>query len=441
MKTISATALGNNVRQNPPYAGTIAPKAISFLGRLLTLLITLLLCLPVILLPLTTSVPTLAWILLAVADIALIILQFRFVLTSWAMLGILAGIVLISLIAVAASQFFAATPPITGADGQPIPNAIASLEKVNINGTEQWITIRGHDVNKPILLNLGMGGPGGGGFSTRSLYQPLEKDFLVVSWDEPGTGKSFHAVPISTLTVEQFVDDAYTLTLYLRERFHQDKIYVYGVSWSSIIGIKLVQQHPELFHAYIGNGQMVNTTENDVLGYEFALDYLTKKGDLQRLEILHKNGPPPYTGENVTGRYVAFLDELNVYMGMPRLSLIVPIVPFFASEYGYVDKINHTRGIIDSFDAIYPQLADLDFISQAPKLEVPVYLFAGRYDVNAMYTIVEEYYNVLEAPHKELIWLEGGHGLGGENLHQFVDVMLNKVLLETYSPNNESINK
>jgi pimeloyl-ACP methyl ester carboxylesterase len=283
-----------------------------------------------------------------------------------------------------------------------------------------------------MLLNLGMGGPGGGGFATRSLFEPLEKDFVVVSWDEPGTGKSYNAVPISTLTVDRFIDDAYTLTLYLRERFHQDKIYVYGVSWSSIIGVKLVQQHPELFHAYIGNGQMVNTTENDILGYEFALDYLTKKGDTKRLENLRRNGPPPYTGENVTGRYVAFLDELNVYMGMPRLTAIVPIVPFLAPEYGYVDKINHTRGIIDSFAAVYPQLKDLDFITQAPKLEVPVYLFVGRYDVNAMYTIVEEYYNVLEAPHKELIWLEGGHGLGGNNLHQFVDVMVNRVLAETY---------
>jgi pimeloyl-ACP methyl ester carboxylesterase len=386
----------------------------------------------VILLPLTTSVPAWVWIVLAVADLTLIILQFRVALASPGTVGVLGGVLLISSIAVVASQLFAATPPILNTDGQPVPNSIASLEKVNLNGTEQWITIRGQDVNKPILLNLGMGGPGGGGFATRSLFEPLEKDFVVVSWDEPGTGKSYNAVPISTLTVDRFVDDAYTLTLYLRERFHQDKIYVYGVSWSSIIGVKLVQQHPELFHAYIGNGQMVNTTENDILGYEFALDYLTKKGDTKRLEDLRKNGPPPYTGENVTGRYVAFLDELNVYMGMPRLTLIVPIIPFFAPEYGYVDKINHTRGIIDSFDAIYPQLKDLDFITQAPRLEVPVYLFVGRYDVNAMYTIVEEYYNVLEAPHKELIWLEGGHGLGGNNLHQFVDVMLNRVLVETY---------
>jgi pimeloyl-ACP methyl ester carboxylesterase len=432
MSIVQTARSHSAVRAEPSQPGKVARRIALAFVRTLALLVTLLLCVPVILMPFTTSVPMWVWIILAIADVILFLLQFRFALASIGTLGVLGGLLLVSLLAVTASQVFAATPPITDVNGQPIPGSIATLEKVTINGTEQWISIRGHDVNKPILLNLGMGGPGGGGFATRSLFEPLEKDFVVVSWDEPGTGKSYHAVPISTLTVDRFIDDAYTLTLYLRERFQQDKIYVYGVSWSSINGVKLVQQHPELFHAYIGNGQMVNTTENDILGYEFALDYLTKKADTKTLEALRRNGPPPYTGENVTGRYVAYLDELNVYMGMPRLTVIVPIVPFFASEYGYVDKINHTRGVIDSFDTIYPQLEDLDFIAQAPKLDVPVYFFVGRYDVNAMYTIVERYYNILEAPYKELIWLEGGHGLGGENLHQFVDVMINRVLMETY---------
>jgi surfactin synthase thioesterase subunit len=71
-------------------------------------------------------------------------------------------------------------------------------------------------------------------------------------------------------------------------------------------------------------------------------------------------------------------------------------------------------------------------MTQAARLDVPVYIFAGRDDVNAMSSIVERYYNILEAPHKELIWLNGGHGLGPENLDQFVDVMVNKVLANTY---------
>ena len=107
---------------------------------------------------------------------------------------------------------------------------------------------------------------------------------------------------------------------------------------------------------------------------------------------------------------------------------MVPLVPFFAPEYGLVDKINHTRGLIESFQVVYPQLKDLDFTTQAARLDVPVYFFVGRKDVNAMASLVEQYYTVLQAPHKELIWLDGGHGLGDANLGQFTDVMVNHVL-------------
>ena len=431
MHTTEVIQSGKTTGQSITGAGKIARIIFLASVRIFVLVITFLLSLVVILLPLTTSVPAWIWIPLTIANLVLVAMQFR-IAPAWRGMAIgLSGMVIVSLIATAASQVFAATPPIVDENGKPVPGSIATLEKVNLNGTEQWLTIRGQDVTRPILLNLGMGGPGGGGFATRSLFEPLEKDFVVVAWDEPGTGKSYHALPISTLTPQRFVDDAHALTMYLRERFHQEKIYVYGTSWTSILGIWLVQEYPELFYAYIGNAQMINTTENDILGYELALDYLEQKGDTQTLETLRKNGPPPYTGENVTGRYVAYLDVLQEYMGMPRFTVVVPIVPFMASEYGYVDKINHTRGLIESFDILYPQLKELDFADQAPRLEVPVYLFVGRKDVNAMYTLVEDYYNLLVAPHKKLTWLEGGHGLDGSNLNQFVDVLVNQVLAET----------
>ena len=124
-----------------------------------------------------------------------------------------------------------------------------------------------------MLLNLGMGGPGGGGFATRSQFEPLEQHFTVVSWDEPGTGKSIGAVPLDQLTKERFVQDGRALTELLLQRFGQQRIYLYGVSWSSILGIWLIQQYPQLYYAFVSSGQMVNTTENDQLGYRLALDY------------------------------------------------------------------------------------------------------------------------------------------------------------------------
>lgn len=280
-------------------------------ATILALVAAFLLLVPVLLLPVSTAVPPAVWLPLLTAGLAAVVwLSARRRRARVRPLAV-GAVAFCAVAAVIASQLLAETPPITDGDGRRLPGSIASLERVELNGTGQWITVRGHDASNPVLLNLGMGGPGGGGFATRSLFEPLEEHFTVVSWDEPGTGKSYGAVPFEELDRERFVADAAALTNLLRERFGKDRIYLYGVSWSSILGIWLVQEHPELYHAFTSSGQMVNTTENDRLGYELALRHLQEQGDAGGVEKLQNNGPPPYRGGNVVFRYVAFLDVLN----------------------------------------------------------------------------------------------------------------------------------
>jgi pimeloyl-ACP methyl ester carboxylesterase len=330
------------------------------------------------------------------------------------------------------SQSHAATPPILGTNGQSVPGSIATLEQVTLNDSRQWITIRGKNAQNPVLLFL-MGGPGAGGLPDQGFLAPLEERFVVVNWDQPGTGKSYGAVPTQALTSERYVADAHALTLYLRARFHQEKIYVLGSSWGSILGILLVQRYPELFAAYIGHGQMVNTTENDILGYQFALDYATQRKDTNTVDTLRRNGPPPYTGDQMIWKYAAFLNVLQESMGLPSLTLGVPLLPQLTPEYGLVDRVNYVRGFFETFATVYPQLRDLDFSRSAAKLDLPVYLLVGRADVNAMASLAERYYTVLQAPHKELIWFKSGHSFTDADTDQFVDVMVNHVLAQTQS--------
>ena len=70
------------------------------------------------------------------------------------------------------------------------PDAVASLEQLDLSGARQWVLIRGQP-NKPILLFL-HGGPGMPTMYLAYAFQrPLERDFLVVQWDRRGEGKSF----------------------------------------------------------------------------------------------------------------------------------------------------------------------------------------------------------------------------------------------------------
>jgi len=388
----------------------------------------LLMVLPVLDLPLATSVPVYVWLLLLLLDIFLIGALLRRRKTGRSAGPMLAGLVLVAGLAVAASQWLAATPPISG------EKSIAVLEKVQLGGTEQWITIRGQDADKPVLLYLGIGGPGAGGFPASALVlKPLEEHFVVVNWDQPGTGKSYGAVPIETLTVDKFISDAHELTLLMKERFGEDKIYVLGLSWGTILGTKLVQQYPQDYYAYIGTGQMVNTTENDRIGYRLALQLAQDQGDQRLAQRLAGYGEPPYSGEGMALKYAAYNNVLFDYMGSANLQTVLLLVPQFAREYGLVDKVNFARGLAQSFAVVYPQLQDLDFTVQAARMEVPMYFLVGRRDVNAVAALVEDYYNLLQAPYKELIWLDSGHGADTADI---LDVMVNRALVK--SPPAES---
>jgi CubicO group peptidase (beta-lactamase class C family) len=73
----------------------------------------------------------------------------------------------------------------------------------------------------------------------------------------------------------------------------------------------------------------------------------------------------------------------------------------------------------------------VDFRQQATHLKVPIYFLMGRHDGTTSPKLTEEYFNLLTAPHKELIWFEhSGHGPWMNESAKFIDVMVNQVLAQ-----------
>lgn len=407
-----------------------------WLGGLITVILAILLALPLILLPIATPVPVWAWGPLAIGDLAVLVLSLRF-LQGWPRAGaLLGGLLTVAILAVLTSQWMASTPAILGEDGKPLPGSIATLETVELNDSQQWISIRGENSGKPVLLFLA-GGPGGSQLvaARRSLAE-LEKHFVVVNWEQPGSGKSFNAVPHSQLTPDRYIEDGRVLVDYLRQRFQQDRVYVLGESWGSALGIMMAQRYPELFHAFIGTGQMVAFLENDTVCYEWALNHAVEQGNSAKVTQLQKQGPPPYYGPGTALKESAFLmDTFNYMNANPAISGggFNTFADLAGSEYGIWDKVNWLRGVIDTMDVVYPQLWEVDFRQSATHLEVPAYFLIGRHDINAPVYLTEAYYEMLDAPIKRLIWFEhSGHNPWVNEADAFVETVVNTVLAETW---------
>jgi pimeloyl-ACP methyl ester carboxylesterase len=338
-------------------------------------------------------------------------------------------LILLFTIIVAGSQWLSYTPPIVGEDGKPLANSIAILEKVKLEDSDQWITIRGKDKDKPILLFLA-GGPGGTQLAaTRTQLKALEDYFIVVNWDQPGSGKSYSSVSKKSLTPERYISDAYELAKYLCKKFGKEKVYVLGESWGSALGIMLAQKHPEVIHAFMGTGQMVAFLDTEIYDYNFAMKVASENGDTEIFNKLMQQGAPPYYGKDVTWKSATYLMYLSSYMSKnPAISNsgYNTLGELSGPEYGLYDKLNYLRGVVYTFNHVYPQLYEIDLRKQAAKIDVPVYFLEGRHDVNAPTSLVEEYYQILQTPHKELIWFEhSGHDPWRNEKEKFVDTVVN----------------
>jgi proline iminopeptidase len=328
----------------------------------------------------------------------------------------------------------ASTARIVDADGNPVAGSIAELSTIDVNGSNQHVMIRGHSVDNPVLLFLA-GGPGGSEMGAMRRHLPgLEEHFTVVTWDQRGTGKSYDQLdPPDTYTLDGVVADTIAVTNHLRDRFGQDRIYVLGQSWGSTLGVLAVQQHPELYTAFIGTGQMVSQLATDTIFYDDTLAWARETGRSGLADDLVAIGPPPY--DRMLDYETALSSEHEVYpydrtpnaegQGGFSENFIVP-------EYALIDQVHLLGAFMDTFSVVYPQLQDIDFRRTATDFEVPMFFVQGAHEAGGRADVFAEWYPLVDAPIKDVAVLDtSGHRPLWEQPDEFVEYMVGTVLDRT----------
>jgi pimeloyl-ACP methyl ester carboxylesterase len=202
-----------------------------------------------------------------------------------------------------------------------------------------------------------------------------------------------------------------------------------------------VQRRPDLYYAWIGSGQMVSQRLTDQSLYQDMLALAERKGNSDLANRMRAYGDPPYEDIPYANAFVmGYYPQLykpytppQAYLALGETSGLDPY-GVLGSEYNLVEKVNVLRGLIDMFTVMYPQLQEIDFRQDVPRLDVPVYILDGEAELGARRDLVLEWFDQLEAPSKRIFSFENaGHSVVFEQYEPFHRIMLDTILPETYS--------
>lgn len=307
-------------------------------------------------------------------------------------------------------------------------------ERIALGGVQQAIHIWGSKEENPVVLFLhgGPGVPNRHGMAQN--HMDLTDDFTIVAWDQRGTGGSYFGCDPATLTLEQLISDCAELLRYLCKTLNKEKIFLLGASWGTELGTFVCQRYPELVAGYIGYGQVVNGIENEAVSYAYTLEKAKEAGNAEDIAELEKIGPP------VDGQYKPVFEGLMAqrrllkkYGGHSTKSggyfsgTVLPILK--SPELSLRDKIGTANGYKVCLSRMWPTIVHYDFLKDCGPFQMPYYIFQGRLDQNTPASLVQAFYDSIEAPDKELIWFENSaHGPMGEEPEKFKKLMREKFL-------------
>jgi len=326
--------------------------------------------------------------------------------------------------------------PIVDNNGKLIPGSISTIEKIKLGGIEQYLIIRGADSTKPVMLYL-HGGPGSPEISfLKETNTGLEKDFVMVYWEQRGAGKSYSSdIPAESMNLSQLISDTHELSEILSKRFKKQKIYLMGHSWGTLLGILTAYKYPELYHAYFGIGQVCFQYKGERIAFDWVKNQANKVDNTDAVKALSLLSFPDSTASVESWKKYIMVERNwvsrlggGITHNMTGFWPVVKLV-LAANEYTFKEKMNYMPGSLYSLEHLWPEVINKNLMTEIDSMQIPVYIFQGKYDYQTPTVLAKDFYNQLKAPKKEFFTFENSaHSPNMEEVDKFNSIVLEKAL-------------
>ncbi len=292
------------------------------------------------------------------------------------------------------------------------PSGVQESFKTRIGGIDQWLNVRGQDRANPVILFV-HGGPAAPLIPGIWQFQrPIEEYFTVVNWDQRGAGKTYRETDPDAISdsihIPRYVDDAIEVAEFVRNRYHKRKLILMGHSWGTIVALSAALKRPDLFHAYVGIGQVINTKENERLSFDYALAQAKAHGNAAALKELGSIAPYPGTAPITRERIILARKWAQFYGGLSayrETSRYYFRAPFMSPDYDADDSCAIDKGSLFTLGRILPEFLDVAF-DRVDTFPLPVVMFMGRHDYTTPSAPTAAWLQQVKAPYKRGVVFE-----------------------------------
>jgi pimeloyl-ACP methyl ester carboxylesterase len=292
------------------------------------------------------------------------------------------------------------------------PDGVQESYAARIGGIDQWLYVRGQDRANPIILFV-HGGPASPAAPSMWQFQrPIEEYFTVVQWDQRGAGKTYlendpEAVA-GTLRIQRYVDDAIEVAEHVRKRYGKRKLVLAGHSWGTVVGMRAALQRPDLFHAYVGIGQVINTRDNERLSFDYGMGQARTRGNAEAVRELESIAPYPGDQPITRERIIVARKWPQFYGGMTAFRETSPYYYgawLLSPEYDARAGKAIDEGNVFSLGRLLPEFLEVDF-KPVRDFQIPVVMFMGRHDYTTPSQPTAQWLEQVRAPYKRGVWFE-----------------------------------
>ncbi len=261
---------------------------------------------------------------------------------------------------------------------------ISGVESVNLGGYKQKIAIEGKSKGLPVVVCL-HGGPGSPvpfSVGCRGLFPDFTDRFIMVYWDQLGCGINNYNID-NSFKVDHFTKMTVDLIRELKARFIGNKIYLFGMSWGSILALHSALQVPELISGVVTCGQVITApmlSDNAFEAVEksaapeskkkFARELRLKKTDLTLKEMMKFSGIiRKYTDgyNNKASKSAPVGDIIKGLLNSP--------------DYRFKDFLAIFKNGYAKNESLLREMATANLSELFNKITIPYHIFQGETDI------------------------------------------------------------